>query len=47
VPGYTEIAEPLYEATRGQDEKIKWTPEIDTPLRLKRTSLEIPVLALQ
>ena len=29
LPGFTEIAKPLYETTRAQEDKIEWTSEID------------------
>ena len=29
VPGFTEKSKPLYEATRDQEDKIEWTPEMD------------------
>ena len=29
MPGFSEIANPLYDTTRGQEDKIEWTPEMD------------------
>lgn len=29
VPGITEIVQPLYEVTRGQEDEREWTPEMD------------------
>ena len=47
VSGFTEIAKPLYEATRGQEDKIERTPEMDTAFKsLRKTLLEASVLAL-
>lgn len=43
VPGFTEIAQPLYEATRGKEDKIEWTPEMTCLLR--EALLEAPALA--
>ena len=39
VPEFTEIAKPLYEITRGKEEKIKWTPEIDMAFQTPRSAL--------
>jgi hypothetical protein len=47
VPGFTEIAKPLYEATRSQEDKIKWIPKMDMAFKtLGRALLELPGLAL-
>ena len=44
---FTEIAKPLYEATRGQEDKIEWTPKIDMAFKtLRRALLEMTALAL-
>ena len=46
MPGFTEIAKPLYEATRGQEEKIESTPEIEMAFKTLRKALLL-VLALE
>jgi hypothetical protein len=47
VPWLTEIAKPLYEATRGQEDKIEWTPKIDMAFKtLGRALLEVSASAL-
>ena len=45
--GFTEIAKPLYEATRGQEDKIEWTPDMDMAFKtLGRDLFEAPDFAL-
>ena len=45
--GFTEIAKLLYEATRGQEDKIEWTPETDMTFKtLRKALLEVTALAL-
>jgi hypothetical protein len=47
VPGFNEIDKPLYEATRDQEDKIEWTPEMDVAFKnLRRALLEVSALAL-
>ena len=47
MPGFTEIAKPLYEATRGQEAKIKKIPEMGMAIKtLRRVLLEVLALAL-
>lgn len=48
VPGFREIAKPLYEATGGgQESTLNWTLEVDKAVhRLKEALLEAPALAL-
>lgn len=47
MPGFTEIAKPLYEATRDQEDKIKQTSEIDATFKTLRKALwEAPALAV-
>ena len=46
-PDFTEIAKPVYEVTRDQEDKIEWTPEMDMAFKtLGRALLEIPALTL-
>ena len=45
--GFTEIAKPVYEVTRDQEDKIEWTPEMDMAFKtLRRALLEMTALAL-
>ena len=47
VPGFTERAKLVYEANKGQENKIEWTPEMDLAFKtLGRALLEAPALAL-
>ena len=45
MPGFIEIAWPLYEVTRGQEDKLEWTPEMDTAFKILRKAL-LEALAL-
>lgn len=37
--GFTEIAKPLYEATRGQEDKVEWTSKIQMAFKIPRKAL--------